>query len=174
MSASSQPSHRRETRPLPAIAVDVAHVRAAHQRIAPHVRVTPVMTCSAIDRATGSQLWFKCENFQAIGAFKARGAANAVFSLDGPDAARGVVTHSPGNHGAALAYAASRRGIPAWVVMPENAAAVKQSNVRSFGGHVRFCAPTIAAREAVCAEVLAETGGTLVHPYDDWQVIAGQ
>ena len=157
-----------------AIAVDLAVIRAAHARIAPHVARTPVMTCRALDAAAGARLFFKCESFQEVGAFKARGAANAVFSLTDAEAARGVVTHSSGNHGAALAWAATRRGIPAWIVMPDNAPAIKQANVRGFGGQVRFCAPTVAAREAACAAVQAETGATLVHPYDDWRVIAGQ
>jgi len=156
------------------IAVDLAAVRAAHARIAAEVVHTPVMTCRALDAAIGAKLHFKCENFQEVGAFKARGAANAVFSLTAAEAARGVVTHSSGNHGAALAWAAERRGIPAWIVMPESAPAIKQANVRRFGGRVRLCAPNLAAREAACAAVQSETGATLVHPYDDWRVIAGQ
>jgi threonine dehydratase len=111
---------------------------------------------------------------QRVGAFKARGACNAVFSLDAESARRGVVTHSSGNHGAALAYAAQRRGIPAWVVMPDNASKVKQANVRRSGATVRLCAPTVAAREAACDAVARETGATLVHPFDDPRVIAGQ
>jgi threonine dehydratase len=156
------------------IAVDLATIRAAHARVAPHVRRTPVLASAALDALVGVRLVFKCENFQEIGAFKARGAINAVFSLAERDAARGVVTHSSGNHGAALAWAASKRGIPSWIVMPENAPAVKQANVKSFGGNVRLCAANVAAREAACAAVQAETGATLVHPYDDWRVIAGQ
>ena len=156
--------------PLP----DLAALRAAHARIAPHIHRTPVLTCAAIDADVGARLYFKCENFQKIGAFKARGATNAVLSLTDDEARRGVVTHSSGNHGAALAYAAARRGMPSWVVMPENAAQVKQENVRRFGATVRLCAPTVAAREAVCAEVLTATGATLVHPFDDDRVIAGQ
>jgi threonine dehydratase len=109
-----------------------------------------------------------------VGAFKARGACNAVFSLDDAQARRGVVTHSSGNHGAALAYAAQRRGIPAYVVMPDNAAQVKLANVAGFGAIIRLCAPTQAAREQACADVGRETGATLVHPYDDVRVIAGQ
>jgi threonine dehydratase len=119
-------------------------------------------------------LFFKCENFQRIGAFKARGATNAVFRLPEGDAARGVVTHSSGNHGAALAYAAAQRGIRAFVVMPENSAQVKLANVRSLGASVRLCVPNAAAREALCAEVMRETGATLVHPFDNVDVIAGQ
>ena len=159
-----------ETPDLP----DLAAIRDAAARIAGHVHDTPVMTCAAIDAEAGASLFFKCEHLQRVGAFKARGACNAVFSLDPALARRGVVTHSSGNHGAALAYAASRRGIPAWVVMPDNAPAVKQANVRRFGATVRLCAPTVAAREAACDEVARETGGTLIHPFDDPRVIAGQ
>jgi threonine dehydratase len=153
---------------------DLAAIRAAHARIGPHVHRTPVLTCASLDDVIGAHLYFKCENFQKVGAFKARGACNAVFSLSEEAAARGVVTHSSGNHGAALAYAAQRRGIPAFVVMPENAAKVKQANVARFGATIRFCAPTQAAREQACAEVERETGATLIHPYDDVRVIAGQ
>jgi threonine dehydratase len=153
---------------------DLAAIRAAHARIAPHVHRTPVLTCRSLDAETGATLHFKCENFQKIGAFKARGATNAVYSLTEEVALSGVVTHSSGNHGAALAYAAARRGIPAWVVMPDNAPRVKQENVRRLGATIRFCAPNVDAREAACAEVERETGATLVHPFDDERVIAGQ
>jgi len=153
---------------------DIGAIRAAQVRIAPFVRRTPVLTCTALDDLVGAQLYFKCENFQNVGAFKARGACNAVFSLTDGEAGRGVVTHSSGNHGAALAYAAQRRGIPAFVVMPENAARVKQANVAQFGATIRLCAPTQAAREQACADVARETGAALVHPYDDVRVIAGQ
>jgi threonine dehydratase len=153
---------------------DLAAIRAAHARIAPYVHRTPVLRCSAIDDETRARLYFKCENFQKVGAFKARGATNAVFSLPESEARHGVVAHSSGNHGAALAYAARQRGIAAWVVMPENSAKVKQDNVRRFGATIRFCAPNIPAREALCAEVLAETGATMIHPFDDPRVIAGQ
>ena len=158
---------------LPALP-DLAAIRAAHARIAPHVHRTPVLTCRSLDAETGARLFFKCENFQKVGAFKARGATNAVFSLTDAEARHGVVTHSSGNHGAALAYAARQRGIAAWVVMPENSAKVKQDNVRRFGATIRFCAPNVAAREALCAEVLAETGATMIHPFDNERVIAGQ
>jgi len=153
---------------------DLAAIRGAAARIAPHVHHTPVMTCAAIDAEIGATLFFKCEHLQHVGAFKARGACNAVFSLDAATAERGVVTRSSGNHGAALAYAARRRGIPAWVVMPDNAPAVKQGNVRRFGATVRLCAPTVEARESACADVAGETGATLIHPFDDPRVIAGQ
>jgi len=153
---------------------DLAAIVAARARIAPHVHRTPVMTSRSLDAAAGARLYFKCENFQKVGAFKARGATNAVFSLSDHEARRGVVTHSSGNHGAALAYAAARRGIRAHVVMPDNAPQVKQANVRGFGATIRFCAPTPQARAAACDEVQRETGATLVHPFDDVRVIAGQ
>ena len=153
---------------------DLDAIRAAQARIAPHVHRTPVLRCRSLDDEAGAELFFKAENFQRIGAFKARGASNAVFSLSADEAQRGVVTHSSGNHGAALAYAASRRGIPAYVVMPENSARVKQENVRRFGATIRFCAPTLEAREATRIALQRETGATLVHPFDDPRVIAGQ
>lgn len=153
---------------------DLAAIRAAHARIAPYVHRTPVFTCRSLDEATGARLYFKCENLQKVGAFKARGACNAVFSLSTEVAARGVVTHSSGNHGAALAYAARQRNIPAHVVMPENASRIKVANVQGFGAQVHFCAPTLTAREAMCASLERTTGATLVHPYDDFAVIAGQ
>jgi threonine dehydratase len=153
---------------------DLAAIRAAAVRIAPHVLRTPVLDSPQVDVAVGASVVFKCENLQRIGAFKARGAGNAVFALDAGSAARGVVTHSSGNHGAALAYAAQRRGIAAFVVMPNNAPRTKQDNVRRYGGTIRFCEPTVAAREALCATVQRETGAVLVHPYDNADVIAGQ
>ncbi len=152
----------------------LADVLEARRRIAPYVRVTPVLTSALLDHATRAQLFFKCENLQHVGAFKARGATNAVMALPDDVVRRGVVTHSSGNHGAALAFAAGLRRIPAWIVMPENAPAAKQANVRAHGGVIRFCAPNLAAREATCAEVQRETGATLVHPFDDNNVIAGQ
>jgi len=156
------------------IAVDLAAVRAAHARIRPHVHRTPMLTSRSLDAAAESKLFFKCENLQKVGAFKARGACNAVFSLDDAEARRGVITHSSGNHGAAVAWAAGRRGIPAWVVMPENSAEIKKAAVKGLGATVRFCAPTLEARDTICAAVQAETGAVLVHPYDDWRGIAGQ
>lgn len=127
-----------------------------------------------LDELAGALLYFKCENLQLSGSFKIRGAANAVFSLSEAEAARGVVTHSSGNHGAALALAAQMRGIRAWVVMPRNAPQVKIRAVEAYGADISFCEPTLAAREAGAAELLRSTGGTLVHPYDDDRVIAGQ
>ena len=159
---------------LSEIAIDVGTIRAAHTRIRPHIHRTPVLSNPALDELAGAQLSFKCENLQKVAAFKARGACNAVLSLSAAQAKRGVVTHSSGNHGAALAWAARSRGVPAWIVMPSNAAQVKQDAVKGFGATVRFCEPTVADREATCAAVEAETGATLVHPYNDWGVIAGQ
>jgi threonine dehydratase len=156
------------------IAIDVGTIRAAHARIRPHILRTPVLSSAALDEAVGAKLFFKCENLQRVAAFKARGACNAVLSLSEEEAGHGVVTHSSGNHGAALAWAARSRGIPAWIVMPSNAAQVKLDAVRGFGGTIRFCEPTVAAREDACAAVEAETKATLVHPYNDWSVIAGQ
>ena len=153
---------------------DLAAIREAAARIAPHVHRTPVLTCASIDAEVGASLRFKCENFQRIGAFKARGASNAVYSLPEALARRGVLTHSSGNHGAALAYAAQRRGIAAWIVMPSNSAKVKIENVRRLGATIRYSGPDAASRAAVCAEVERETGATMIHPFDHADVIAGQ
>ncbi len=152
----------------------LSDIRAARERIAPHVKLTPVLTNDALDAAAGAQLFFKCENLQAMGAFKARGAANAVFSLSAADAARGVVTHSSGNHGAAVARAAKLRGIRGFIVMPRNAPQTKIRNVESYGGQIVYCEPNLTAREAACAQIAAETGAVLVHPFDDYAVMAGQ
>jgi threonine dehydratase len=152
----------------------LADVRAAHERIRPFVHRTPVLTCSAINALAAARVYFKCENFQKVGAFKFRGATNAVQSLSDETAARGVVTHSSGNHAAALALAAHRRGIPAYIVMPSNAPPNKREAVAGYGGRITFCEPTQAARESTCAELVRQTGATLVHPYDDDAVIAGQ
>ena len=149
-------------------------IRAAHRRIAPHVHRTPVMTSASLDDLAGAQLYFKCENLQRSGSFKMRGASNAVFSLSKEEAARGVLTHSSGNHAAALALAARRRGIRAWIVMPSDAAQNKRAAVAAFGGEITLCEPTLAAREATAAEVMRRTGAVLVHPYDDDRIIAGQ
>ncbi|MBD9528300.1 pyridoxal-phosphate dependent enzyme [Paracoccus sp. PAR01] len=147
---------------------------AARTRIAPHVHVTPVLTSRFINELTGAELFFKCENLQKAGAFKARGASNAVFGLTDEQAAKGVATHSSGNHGSCLAYAAGRRGIPCTVVMPRTAPQAKKDAVRGYGARVVECEPSTSSREAVFAEVVAETGAEFVHPYNDWRVIAGQ
>ena len=151
-----------------------ADVLAAAARIAPYATRTPVLRSRTLDALAGATLHFKCENFQRMGAFKFRGACNAVWSLDAATAARGVVTHSSGNHGAALALAARDRGIPAHVVVPEGAVASKLLAIQAYGATLHRCAPTIAAREAKAAEVQAATGASLVHPYADPAVIAGQ
>ena len=151
-----------------------ADVEAAAARIAGLAEVTPVRRSRSLDALAGAELHFKCENLQHVGAFKFRGACNAVFALTDAEAARGVVTHSSGNHGAALALAARRRGIAAHVVVPSGAVPAKVAAIRAFGATVHECAPTLAAREARVVEVLAETGGRLVHPYTDPLVIAGQ
>jgi threonine dehydratase len=153
---------------------DFAAVLAARERIAPHVHRTPVETSSQLNRLGGAEFFFKCENLQKVGAFKARGACNAVFSLSDADAARGVIAHSSGNHAAALCYAAGRRGIEATVVMPRNAPAAKKAAVRGYGGKIVECEPTQAAREAAVAELVAATGAVEIHPFADPRVIAGQ
>lgn len=157
---------------LPAPGIDDIFDAAA--RIAPHAHATPVLTSRALDAEAGATLHFKAEQLQRAGAFKFRGACNAVFSLDATQAARGVVTHSSGNHGAALALAAQLRGIPCHVVVPDGAVRAKLAAIEHYGAILHRCAPTIAAREASCAQVQADTGGTVVHPYTDPRVIAGQ
>src|SRR6059036_3121594 len=154
--------------------VEFDSIHAAHERIRPHIHRAPVLTSSRLNEASSASLFFKCENFQKVGAFKARGATNAVFSLDDATAPRGVATHSSGNHGAALARAAKLRGIPAHIVMPLNSAKVKVRAVESYGARIVFCEPTEAAREAACADVIAKTGATLIHSFENKDVIAGQ
>src|SRR5262245_50415882 len=149
-------------------------IHAAHQRIRPYVHRTPVLTNSWLNDACRATLFFKCENFQKIGAFKARGATNAVFALDDVTAQHGVATHSSGNHGAAVARAAKLRGIPAHIVMPSNSTKVKIRAVESYGAHIVFCEPTEEARESTCAEVITKTGATLIHSFENEHVIAGQ
>jgi threonine dehydratase len=149
-------------------------VLAAHERIAPYIHRTPVLTSSYLNDLTGAELFFKCENFQKAGAFKVRGACNAVFGLSDEMAAKGVCTHSSGNHALSLSYAAGRRGIPCNVVMPRTAPQAKKDAVRGYGGVITECEPSTSSREAVFAEVQARTGGEFVHPYNDPRVIAGQ
>ncbi|MSU24714.1 MAG: threonine/serine dehydratase [Opitutus sp.] len=156
------------------MSLTLATIRAAHTRIHPHIRRTPVLTSEALDAAWSGSLFFKCENLQHVGAFKARGATNAVFSLTAAEAARGVCTHSSGNHAAALARAAKLRGIPAVIVMPSNTPQIKVRNVERFGPRILFCEPTQQAREAACERIVAETGATLIHPFTDYRVMAGQ
>ena len=160
------------TAPVPA--ADFAAVLAAAARIAPHAHATPVLRSRTLDALAGCELHFKAEHLQRSGAFKFRGACNAVWSLSDALAARGVVTHSSGNHGAALALAARTRGIACHVVVPQGAVAAKLAAIAAYGATLHHCAPTIAAREARCAEVQRATGAELVHPYTDPRVIAGQ
>jgi threonine dehydratase len=149
-------------------------IRDAHRRIAAHIHRTPVMTSASLDALAGARLYFKCENLQRSGSFKMRGATNAVLSLSEQDAARGVLTHSSGNHAAALALAARGRGIRAWIVMPSDAPQIKSRAVEAFGGQIVFCEPTLAAREAAASELAQRTGAVLIHPYDNDRIIAGQ
>ncbi len=155
-------------------AANLQDVRDASRRLAGQAHVTPVATCATLDRLTGCSLFFKCEHLQKAGAFKFRGACNAVTKLPPEAAQRGVVTHSSGNHAGALALAARMRGIAAHVVMPRTASPVKRRAVAEYGGHVIECEPTLAARETTAAAVLAETGGTMIPPYNHPAVIAGQ
>lgn len=149
-------------------------IREAHDRIRDKIHRTPVMTSRSLDQITHARLFFKCENFQKVGAFKARGATNAVFSLSLSQARKGVATHSSGNHAAALARAAALRAIPAYIVMPSNAPEAKIASVRRYGGEISFCEPTLQAREATAQKVIESTGATLIHPYEDLRVMAGQ
>jgi len=149
-------------------------VLAAHERIRPYIHKTPVLTSTFLNDLTGAELFFKCENFQKAGAFKVRGASNAVFGLRDDQLERGVATHSSGNHALSLSYAAGRRGIPCTVVMPRTAPQAKKDAVRGYGGMIVECEPSTSSREAVFAEVQARTGADFVHPYNDPRVIAGQ
>lgn len=159
---------------MPPYAADLAAVRAAAERIRPFIHRTPVVTSETLDRLAGCRVFLKCENLQKTGAFKYRGATNAVQKLDAATAKRGVVTHSSGNHAQALAHAARVRGIPAWIVMPRTAAAVKKAAVLGYGGQVVECEPNLPAREQAAEELVAKTGGTLIPPFDHPDVIAGQ
>ena len=152
----------------------IKEIREAHSRIRGMIHRTPVLTCMALDRICGARLFFKCENMQKTGVFKIRGATNAVLTLDGEQADRGVATHSSGNHAAALALAARTRGTKAYVVMPENIPAVKRDAVGEYGAVITYCSPTLEAREEGLAEVLERTGAVFIHPYNDYRVIAGQ
>jgi len=146
----------------------------AHARIKPYIHRTPLRTSDFLNELTGAQLFFKCENFQEPGAFKVRGASNAVFGLDDAQAKMGVATHSSGNHASCLSYAANRRGIPCNVVMPSTAPQAKKDTVRRYGGQITECEPSTTSREETFAKVQAATGGNFVHPYNDPRVIAGQ
>lgn len=154
--------------------VTINDIRAAADRIADKIHRTPVLTCSTLDAMAGASLFFKCENFQKVGAFKMRGAANAVFQLSDETAAKGVATHSSGNHAQALARAAKLRGVPAYVVMPRTSPGVKKAAVAGYGAQIIECEPTLAAREQTLESVVARTGATFIHPYDNSHIIAGQ
>ncbi len=160
--------------PEPAHIPTFDDVRAAHRRIEPYIHRTPVLTSTYMNELVGAELFFKCENFQKAGAFKVRGACNAVFGLDDETAKRGVATHSSGNHALSLSYAAGRRGIPVTVVMPHSAPEAKKAAVRGYGGTIVECEPSTSSREATFAKVVAESGADFVHPYNDPRVIAGQ
>jgi threonine dehydratase len=154
--------------------ITLEDVRAAHSRIHRQVHRTPVLTSRRLDEACGAELFFKCENFQKTGAFKARGALNAVLSLSDSEAAHGVATHSSGNHAAALSWAAGLRGMSACAVMPRTASRVKITAVEYYGGRIVFCEPNHKAREETAARIIKETGARMVHPYNDPRIIAGQ
>ncbi|MFW6290371.1 MAG: pyridoxal-phosphate dependent enzyme [Mariniphaga sp.] len=153
---------------------DFTDVEKAHRIIQQYAHRTPVLTSVSINKITGSNLFFKCENFQKVGAFKFRGACNAVFSLKEEDAQKGVATHSSGNHAAALALAAQMRGIAAHIVMPRTSPEIKKKAVAGYGASITFCEPTLQARESTLAEDIKETGATEIHPYNNFHVIAGQ
>lgn len=153
---------------------NIADIREAQQRISDFAHRTPVLNSKQVNQKTGGQIFFKCENFQKVGAFKFRGASNAIFSLSDEEAAKGVATHSSGNHAQALALAAKLRGIPAYVVMPENAPKVKVKAVRNYGAEITFCESTLDAREKTLEKVVEKTGATFIHPYNDARIIAGQ
>ena len=151
-----------------------ADIVKAHDRIRPYIHHTPVLSSKSINEIVGAELFFKCENLQKVGAFKFRGACNSVFSLSDEEAKNGVCTHSSGNHAAALALAARMRGIPAYIVMPENAPEIKKIAVAGYGAQITFCTPTLEARESTLKKVAAETGATEIHPYNYFNVICGQ
>ncbi|MFK8083564.1 MAG: beta-hydroxyaspartate dehydratase BhcB [Granulosicoccus sp.] len=157
-----------------ALVPSIDDVREAHERIKPYIHQTPVLTSSYLNELTGAQLFFKCENFQKAGAFKVRGASNAVFSLSDEVAQKGVATHSSGNHALSLSYAAGRRGIPCTVVMPRTAPQAKKDAVTGYGGVIVECEPSTSSREETFAKVVASSGAEFVHPYNDIRVITGQ
>jgi len=151
----------------------IDHIYEAYERIRPYIHRTPVITCSSLDSRVGAEVFLKCENLQKVGAFKFRGACNAVFSLTEEQAKHGVATHSSGNHAQALALAARMRGIPAFIVMPNTAPQVKKDAVAGYGGMITYCEPTLEARQTTLAVVAQDTGAEIVHPYNDYKVIVG-
>jgi len=154
--------------------IGIDEIRRAAERIKPYAHRTPVLTCNGLNKMAGCRLFFKCENFQKVGAFKFRGACNAVFSLSEDEMKKGVATHSSGNHAAALALAASLRSARAYIVMPDNSPEVKKAAVAGYGAEITWCQPTLQAREDGLLKVLARTGATQIHPYNDPRIIAGQ
>jgi threonine dehydratase len=156
------------------MATTLNDILKAAERIRPYAHRTPVLTNASLNQQVDAQVFLKCENLQKVGAFKFRGACNAVYSLSDEEAAHGVCTHSSGNHAAALALAARMRGIPAYIVMPNNAPSVKKNAVAGYGGLITFCEPTLQARESTLEQIRLDTGATVVHPYNDERVIAGQ
>jgi threo-3-hydroxy-L-aspartate ammonia-lyase len=162
------------TREIPAIAIGLNEIRQAAQRLAPWAHRTPVFTCKALDARCGNSVFLKCENFQKVGAFKFRGAMNAVLQLSDAERRKGVITHSSGNHAQALALAGSLLDVPVTVVMPRTAPAVKREATMGYGSRIVFCEPTFESRETTVAVEIEHHGFTLVHPFNDWQVIAGQ
>ena len=152
----------------------LSDIQSTHKKIRPFIHRTPVLTSQQLNRIFGCELYFKCENFQKVGAFKFRGATNAVLSLADEQKKHGVVTHSSGNHAAALALAAGMNGIKAYIVMPENAPSVKKDAVAGYGASITFCKPTLQAREETCRTIMEKEGATLIHPYDNFNVICGQ
>lgn len=149
-------------------------IRAAHEGIRKMIHRTPVMTCQSLDRISGARLFFKCENFQKIGAFKMRGAAGAAIRLSDEEKRNGLATHSSGNHAQAVARAAQLLGIPAYIVMPIDAPSIKKAATEGYGARIIFCSPTVESRESTLEQVVEETGATFIHPYNDYNVIAGQ
>ena len=152
----------------------ISDIESTYQLIKPYIHRTPVLTSESVNAILGAELFLKCENFQKVGAFKFRGATNAVLRLTDDEAKRGVATHSSGNHAAALALAAKKRGIPAYIVMPENAPTIKKKAVAGYGGIITFCTPTQQAREETLAQIQKEAGATFIHPYNNFNVICGQ
>jgi threonine dehydratase len=153
---------------------DLETIKEAAARIGPYIHRTPVLSSQSLNSILGAEIFFKCENFQKVGAFKSRGACNAVFSLDDKAVSSGVATHSSGNHAQALARAALIRGCKAYIVMPETSSRVKSEAVSGYGGEITFCKPTLEARESTLSEVIKRTGATEIHPYNDYRIIAGQ
>lgn len=154
--------------------IPLADIETAHKRIAPYIHRTPVLTSKSINEIAGSEIYFKCENFQKIGAFKIRGGMNALLTLSEDKLKNGLATHSSGNHAQAIAFAARQLGTKAYIVMPNNSPAVKVAAVKGYGAQITFCEPTQAARESTLQKIIEDTGAEFIHPYDDYRVITGQ